>query len=172
MDPFTGEIRIFAGKYAPLNWLFCEGQLLPIRQYSALFRVLATQYGGDGKINFAIPDLRGRIPLHYGNGPGLTPRAIGENGGASSVKLEAAQMPAHNHVPACHSAQGDADPTNAIWTNTVGLSGAKIYGPTPEVDMNPSALGSVGGGQAHNNNQPYVALNFIICFNGINPPRT
>jgi microcystin-dependent protein len=172
MDPFVGEIRLFAGKYAPKNWLLCEGQIIPIRQYSALFSVLDTQYGGDGKSNFALPDLRGRISLHQGEGPGLTSRGIGEKGGASSIQLDADQMPAHNHVPACHSAQGDGDPTNAVWTNTVGLSGAKIYGPTPEVDMSPSALGAVGGGQAHNNNQPYVALNYIICFDGIYPPRT
>ncbi|KIL35592.1 hypothetical protein SD71_12640 [Cohnella kolymensis] len=172
MDPYLGEIRLFAGNFAPRGWALCNGQLMPISQNTALFSILGTQYGGNGTTNFALPDFRGRAPVHQGQGPGLTARTIGEMGGSSSVTLQATQIPSHTHVPNCQSAQGIADPTGAIWTNSGGLRGLAVYGPTPEVGMSPTAVQAAGGSQPHNNMQPSLGLNYIIALEGVFPPRS
>jgi microcystin-dependent protein len=171
MDPYLGEIRLFAGNFAPKDWALCNGQLLPIQQYSALFSLIGDRYGGNGQTNFALPDLRGKAPVHQGNGSGLTPRSVGESGGSPSVTLQIPNIPAHTHTPNSQSSQGVADPTNAIWTNTVGLRGPKFYGPTPDTLMNPQAIQASGGSQPHNNMQPYLGLNYIISLSGIYPSR-
>jgi microcystin-dependent protein len=173
MDPYVGEIRLFAGSFAPRDWALCNGQLLPIQQNTALFSLLGTQYGGNGQTNFALPDLQGKAPVHQGQGPGLTPRVVGEIDGSSTAPLLINQIPAHTHVPNSQSSQGVADPTNAIWTNTVGLRGPQFYGPTPDTDtqMSLQAIQVSGGSQPHNNMQPYLGLNYIIALTGIFPPR-
>ncbi|MFC5649788.1 phage tail protein [Paenibacillus solisilvae] len=171
MDSYIGEIRLFAGSFAPRNWALCNGQLLSIAQNTALFSLLGTQYGGDGRVTFALPDLQGRAPLHQGEGPGLTARTVGESGGGSSVVLNINEIPAHTHVPNAQSSQGAADPTNAIWTNTAGLRGPQIYSAAPDHSMSPQAVQVSGGSQPHNNMQPYVGVNYIISLTGIYPPR-
>lgn len=171
MDPFIGEIRIFAGNFAPYGWAFCNGQLLPIAQNTALFSLLGTTYGGDGKTNFALPNLQGRAPMHEGAGPGLTPRTLGEIGGDASVTLLTSEMPMHNHtISGCTSPGSQADPTNAVW-GTSGRGKAPAYSTTGDTDMNLQSLNSTGGSQPHNNRQPYLALSFIIAMQGIFPSR-
>ena len=171
MDPYIGEIRLFAGIFAPKDWAFCNGQLLSIAQNSLLYSILGVQYGGDGKVTFALPDLRGRAPMQQGAGAELTPRKVGESGGSSSVTLLLSEIPAHTHVPNAQSAQGVADPTNAIWTNTVGLRGPQYYGTTPNAPMSPLAIQVTGDSQPHNNMQPYLGLNYIISLKGSFPSR-
>jgi microcystin-dependent protein len=166
MDPYLGEIRLFAGNFAPKDWALCNGQLLPIAQYTALFSLLGTNYGGNGTTNFALPDLQGRAPMHQ-----VTPSAVGVTGGSPTVTLLLNEIPAHTHAPNSQSSQGVADPTNAIWTNTVGLRGPQFYGSTPDTSMNPQAIQASGGGQSHNNMQPYLGLNYIIALSGIFPSR-
>lgn len=172
MDPFVGEIRLFAGNFAPQNWAFCNGQLLPISQNTALYSLLGTQYGGDGKVNFALPNLQGRVPLHHGQGPGLTNRSIGQEAGSAAVTLLESELPSHSHVPGSQSVtNGVTDPTGAVWTNSAGLSGQRIYGTAPDTPMSPTALQPSGGSFPHNNMQPYLGLNFIIALQGVYPPR-
>ncbi len=176
MEPFIGEIRQFAGNFAPRGWLLCAGQLLPISSNTALFSILGTQYGGDGRTTFALPDLRGRAPMGQGNGPGLTPRQMGEQPGVAAVTLTAAEMPSHNHIPnASDSSSGNvASPKNNVWALTPGQrgsGGAPIYNGDVDTSMHPQALGVTGEGQPHNNMQPFLALNFIIASEGIFPQR-
>lgn len=171
MDPFIGEIRIFGGNFPPKGWAFCDGALLQIRQYTALFAILGTTYGGDGKNTFALPDLRDKAALHFGAGPGLTRRDLGKAGGTTNVRLSVEQMPNHTHVPNCQSASAQDDPTNAIWATT-GRSSPSVYADTPDVAMNQQAILPAGGGQPHYNMQPYLGVNFIIALNGIFPPHS
>lgn len=174
MEPFIGEIRLFAGSYAPVGWALCNGQLVPLGQNTALYSLIGTTYGGDGKTNFALPNLKGRAPMHAGAGPGLTPHYLGEAGGKASVPLVAGQMPAHSHVPGCYDGPGNADaPTDAVWAGKAGRGAVAAYAPAPTADgaMNAQALSSMGSGKAHNNRQPYLGLNFIIALNGIFPQR-
>lgn len=171
MDPFIGEIRIFAGNFPPKGWAFCDGTLLQIRQNTALFAILGAAYGGDGKNTFALPDLRGKAALHFGAGPGLTPRNLGKAGGATNVSLTAEQMPNHTHVPQCQGAASQDDPTNAIWAAT-GRSSPSVYTDTSNVAMNTQAILPAGGGQPHYNMQPYLGVNFIIATAGIFPPHS
>ncbi|GFN33783.1 phage tail protein [Paenibacillus xylaniclasticus] len=170
-DAYIGEIRMFAGDYAPKDWAFCEGQLVSIQQNQALFSILGTMYGGDGKTNFALPDLRGRVPIQYGQGPGLSPRTQGVPGGSAAVTLLENQMPAHNHVPQGGGAADKTDPAGAVWGAT-GRSGTQLYDGTINVDMNPMALQQAGNSQQHNNMQPYLSCSFIICIRGYFPPRS
>lgn len=172
-EAYIGEIRIFAGNFAPANWALCNGQLLPLNQNTALFSILGTQYGGNGINNFALPDLRGAAPLHQGAGPGLTPRFIGEGGGANTVTLLEEQMPVHNHTASCVSTPSTDTPDGMIWANTSGRGAPVIYSPLANstTQMNPQTLGVAGSSQPHNNMQPYLALNFIICLRGNFPPR-
>lgn len=166
MDQFVGEIRIFPGNFAPKGWAFCNGQLMPIAQNTALFSLLGTYYGGDGKSTFGLPNLQGSAPMFWGQGPGLSPHQIGETGGAATVTLNSTQIPAHNHT-----IQGTSDASQANPSNTVGLGSAGIYGPTPANTAMGNAIGLAGGNLPHNNMQPYLGLNFIIALQGIFPPR-
>jgi microcystin-dependent protein len=155
---------MFAGNFAPANWALCNGQLLPISSYEALFTLLGTTYGGDGMNTFAVPDLRGRVPVHQGQGPGLTNCVIGQPGGAESVTLSPAQMSMHAHNPACNSQPGTStDPTNNFWAASSDLS------PYSDQTLNATMFSSAGGSQPHENMMPYVATNYIIALFGIYP---
>jgi microcystin-dependent protein len=168
-DPFVAEIRIFGGNFAPIGWAFCDGQLMPISQNTALFSLLGTNYGGDGRTTFGLPDLRGRSPLHQGQGPGLTSRSLGEPAGVETVTLTQSQIPLHTHALAGGAAAGATNPA----ANLLGKpASAKIYGPaTSTVPMSTAAIGPTGQNQAHDNRQPYLVLSFIIALQGIFPPR-
>jgi microcystin-dependent protein len=167
-DQFVAEIRMFAGNFAPTGWAVCNGQLIPIAQNTALFSLLGTTYGGNGTTNFALPNLQGRAPMHPGQGPSLSPRVLGEQGGEESVTLLASEMPDHNHP----FAPVGAAATTGVPTNNVSLAqtavGNNIYGLAADLQ----SLGTPSGGsQPHNNMQPYLTLNFIIALQGIFPPR-
>jgi microcystin-dependent protein len=173
-NQFVAEIRIFAGNFAPTGWATCDGQLLPISQNTALFSLLGTTYGGDGKSNFALPNLQASAPLQQGQGPGLSLRDLGEIGGEQNVTLLQTEMPAHNHTAVAASGTGQPDPTNNAWA-----SGAKgfgsIYSPSvlaSNAQMSPAALSINGSSQPHNNMMPYLCLTFIIALQGIFPPRS
>lgn len=170
MDVFVGEIRLFAGKFAPAGWLFCNGQVLPISRYPDLFQVLQNTYGGDAKRGiFALPDLRGRVPMGAGTGVNLTPRVLGNASGSSAVTLTLQQMPSHSHdvkgkkTPT--PATSKTDPKNNIWSDTT--STVKIYtDSTPNTTMAQKVVSSFGGDKAHNNIQPCVGINYIISIEG------
>jgi microcystin-dependent protein len=177
-DPFIGEIRIFGGNFPPMGWALCQGQLLSIAQNTALFAILGTQYGGDGKTTFALPDLRGRVPISQGAGTGLTPRSMGEEGGSAYVTLLTSEMPAHNHTASAVPATGSStNPEGTVWAQTTGggrgqPAAAPLYtANSPNTTMSPMALAPAGGSQPHNNMQPYVGMNYIIALQGIFPPR-
>lgn len=167
MDPFVGEIRVVGFNFAPTGWALCNGQLLPISQNTALFSLLGTTYGGDGKSNFALPNLQGRAVMHPGNGPGLTTRYLGETGGTASETLSQAQMPAHNH--ALNAASGSASTGTPSGANSLAAGTVNTYGAA--TNMVPMGEAK-GGGQPHNNMQPYEVLNFVIALQGIYPPRS
>lgn len=181
MEPMIGEVRIFAGNFAPRSWALCEGQLLPISQNSALFSILGTTYGGDGRTTFALPDLRGRVAIGPGRGPGLTDRRLGERSGQETHVLTTLEMPSHNHNASVTVSVGtntDSAGSNEGSGNTLG-AGANIYNSTaPEAGEDlggVSATGQVlnnGGSQAHNNMQPYLAVNYIIALQGVFPSRS
>ncbi len=175
-DPFIGEIRVFGGNFAPKGWALCNGQLMAIVQNTALFSILGTRYGGDGRTTFGLPNLQGSAPMHQGAGPGLTPRSLGEKGGSPYVTLLTSEMPAHTHTPMGDGAAGSATAsvaTNNVWGSASNRSGSSIYTNDPSrVQMSPMALGVSGGSQPHNNMQPYLGLNFIIALEGIFPPRS
>lgn len=177
-DAYIGEIRIFAGNFAPKGWALCNGQLMAITQNTALFSILGVQYGGDGKTNFALPNLNGRAPIGQGAGPGLTPRTVGQAVGSETVSLLASEMPAHTHVPMGNTQVGSTnDPANAVWAEfgVVGRGGVtpvNLFNPTPDTQMAPLALNTSGGSQPHNNMQPFLAMNYIICLQGEFPPRS
>lgn len=162
---------MFAGNFAPRGWALCDGSLLAISTNTALFSILGTTYGGDGRTTFALPDLRGRLPMHPGNGPGLTPRVLGESSGTETVTLVASQMPAHNHVVGCHSAADQSAPANSI-PATEATGGAPVYSSLPaDGTMNPAMIGIAGGSQPHANMPPYLCVNFIIATEGVFPSR-
>lgn len=170
-DPFIAEVKIWAGNFAPRNWAFCNGQLLPISQNTALFSLVGVTYGGDGRNTFALPDLQGRAPMHPGNGPGLAPRRLGERGGVETVTLTANQMPAHNHTLGAQSSPGDlSDPTERSLARSSG--GFAYHAVDSTVQMDAQALTNTGNGQPHNNMQPFLALSFIIALMGIYPARS
>jgi microcystin-dependent protein len=176
MDAYIGEIRMFCGTFAPQNWAFCEGQLMAISSNTALFSILGVMYGGDGKVTFSLPDLRGSVPINQGAGPGLTQRSVGEMGGSESVTLLPQEMPAHNHLAMGSSAKGTANsPKDAIWsqfsTGNRPPVPTMLYAETPDVTMAPDALGLAGGNMQHNNMQPYLPVRFIISLTGIYPSR-
>ncbi|MDQ1708523.1 MAG: hypothetical protein QOJ88_1734 [Pyrinomonadaceae bacterium] len=175
-DPFVAEIRIFPFNFPPTGWAFCDGQLMPISQNTALFSLLGTTYGGDGKSTFALPDLQGRSPMHPGQGPGLSLHDLGEEGGSETVSLLPTEIPAHAHnVGRATEANGDSvTPVGSIWAQTPGGRGSIFtYAPAPATAvMNANAIKPTGGGQPHNNMQPYLTLNFCIALQGVFPPRT
>jgi microcystin-dependent protein len=173
MDPFVAEIRIFPFNFAPKGWAFCDGQLLPISQNTALFSLLGTTYGGDGQSTFALPDMQGNAPMHPGQGPGLSLHDLGETGGSDTVTLLESEMPAHTHalmaapnislvkLPGPNVAMARSRNGNAYQDTQGNL-----------IAMNANAIGPTGGGQPHNNMQPYLTLNFNIALQGVFPPRT
>lgn len=174
-NPFVAEIRIFSGNFAPKGWAFCDGQLLPISQNTALFSLLGTTYGGDGKSNFALPDLQGASPMQQGQGPGLSLRNLGEISGEQTVTLLQSEMPAHGHSFQAATVPGSSnDPT----TKTFGVAARgrpAAYAPSSpptNVQMSPFALSVTGGDLPHNNMPPYLCLTFIIALQGVYPPRT
>jgi len=176
MDPFLGEIRLFAGNFPPRDWAFCNGQLMTIQSNTALFSLLGTMYGGDGVRTFGLPNLMDRVPIGMGAGSGLTPRTQGEVGGSSGVTLTQQEMPAHTHQAAGVASNGDGNsPVGAVWaqysTASRPVVHANVYGASADVTMAPTALAPTGNSQPHNNMQPYMAMNFIIALNGIFPQR-
>jgi microcystin-dependent protein len=177
MDQFLGEIRMTGFNFAPNGWALCNGQTLSISENSALFALLGTFYGGNGVSTFNLPDLQGRVPIHQGNGPGLSPYVIGENGGTENVTLLSNQMPAHNHLVGVNNQNGgNADPTNAILAvgNTGGRSPAATDDYTTSAatgNLAANAVSIAGGNQPHSNLQPFLTVNFIIALTGIFPSR-
>lgn len=171
-DNFVGEIRLVGFNFAPTGWAQCNGQLLPISQNTALFSLLGTMYGGDGKTTFALPNLQGNAPMHRGQGPGLSDRVQGEVGGESAVTLLTTEMPAHAHQASGVAGSGQTSPQNNVWGQLPGRTAPPLYSSSnPDVTMNPLALGVAGSSFPHNNLQPYLVLNFIIAMQGIFPPR-
>lgn len=174
-DPFVAEIRIFPFNFAPKGWAFCDGQLMPISQNTALFSLLGTTYGGDGKSTFALPDLQGRAPMHPGQGPGLSLHDLGETGGSETVTLLTSEMPLHPHQVgrALGSDGNQTTPVNNIWAQMpIGRAVVNIYHEKPPTGpMNNTAIGPAGGDQPHNNMQPYLTLNFCIALQGVFPAR-
>lgn len=166
-QPYVGEIRMFAGNFAPAGWMFCEGQLLPISENETLFNLIGTTYGGDGQSTFALPDLRGRIPVHQGNG-----FILAETGGAEEITLTVNQIPAHSHPALASTSLGNqSDPANNVVAQTTGSFSPYIEA-VPNANMNPLVISSVGGSQPHTNFQPYLCVDFIISLFGIFPTPT
>jgi microcystin-dependent protein len=170
-DPFVAEIRMFGFNFAPKGWAACNGQLLPISQNTALFSLLGTNFGGDGKVTFGLPNLGDRFALGVGQGPGLTTRDVGEVGGSSSVSLIGTEMPAHSHaLLAGASAQTDSPAGAALAPPAAGALAYRI--PGSQVAMAADSTGAAGSGQPHENMPPYLAVNFCIAMQGIFPPRS
>src|SRR5688500_8593073 len=172
-DPFVAEIRIFPFNFAPKGWAWCDGQLLPLSQNTALFSLLGTTYGGNGKSNFALPDLQGRAPMHPGQGPGLSLHDLGETGGSETVSLLESEIPAH-----AHSINANATPANLAapsvaraWARTQPGTPYKAPAGQPLVPFAPEALAPAGGDQPHNNMMPYLTFYFCIALQGVFPPR-
>lgn len=168
-EPFIAEIRIFAGNFAPRGWAFCDGQLLPITQNTALFSLIGTTYGGDGRTTTALPNLQGRAPMHAGRGPGLTDRRLGQRGGADNITLSEAQMPSHTHQQ--RAAERRARNESPSATATLGEAGETTFATSADVNMAAEAVLNKGGSQPHNNMQPYLAMYFIIALVGSYPSR-
>lgn len=176
-DPFVAEIRIFPFNFAPRGWAFCDGQLLPLSQNTALFSLLGTTYGGNGKSNFALPDLQGRAPMHPGQGPGLSLHDLGESGGSDTVSLLESEIPSHSHAISMSNAQSDEEglknPIGAAFGRQVGTNPIYVaQAGNPVVAFAPEALSPAGGDQPHNNMMPYLTLTFCIALQGVFPPRT
>jgi len=172
MDPFVAEIRIFPFNFAPKGWAFCDGQLLPLSQNTALFSLLGTTYGGDGKSNFALPDMQGNAPMHPGQGPGLSLHDLGETGGSETVTLLESEIPAHSHSLMVDAADPGEDRTPAGEALARSTGGNLYAAPTSVVQLSFNATSPAGGDQPHNNMQPYLTLSFCIALQGVFPPRT
>ncbi len=168
-DPFVAEIRIFPFNFAPKGWAWCNGQLLPISQNTALFSLLGTTYGGDGKSTFALPDMQGNAPIHAGQGPGLSLYDLGQMGGSETVTLLQSEIPAHSHSLSASAEAGDTNLPSGNFTGT----GSSIYAPPNQlVGMSPQALAIAGGSLPHNNLMPYLTFYFNIALQGVYPPRS
>src|SRR3954451_15732974 len=174
-DPFLAEIRMFGGNFAPNGWALCNGQLMSISQNTALFSLLGTTYGGDGRVTFGLPDLRGMSPMQQGQGPGLSPRYLGETGGTEAVTLQQTEMPIHTHLVQTVDGPGDVNsPAGAVFAQaSEGRVTDRIYGSSanPNAIMHAQSYGLAGGNQPHNNMPPYLTLTFIIALQGIFPQR-
>ena len=169
-EPFVGEVRMFGGNFAPRGWAFCDGQLLAVSQNDALFSLLGTIYGGDGRTTFGLPDLRGRIPIHAGSGPGLSPRRLGAKGGAENVTLTVNQLPSHSHgFYASNSFAVSTEPGG----NAMVSSDQNLYrtGTTPTVNTSTASITNIGGSRSHTNLMPFLCINYIIALFGIYPSR-
>ena len=169
-DPFVAEIRIFPFTFAPKGWAFCNGQILPISQNTALFSLLGTTYGGDGKSTFALPNLQGSAAMHPGQGPGLSSHDLGEIGGSDTVTLLQNEIPVHTH--AANASQGDGlerTPKDQLLATGIGIS--QYQAPGALTNLSPNSVTPAGGGLPHNNLQPYLAMNFNIALQGVFPPR-
>lgn len=180
-NPFIGEVVMFGGNFAPRGWAFCDGRLLAISQNTALFSILGTTYGGDGRTTFGLPDLRGRTPIGARQGPGLTNRLLGSRGGSEAVVLTANQMPAHNHsatstANAVTPAGNSNDATGNFWADDAGVSSGTYHSGPANTTMSSAAVQTTvanneGGGQSHPNMQPYQGVSFIIAIQGVFPSR-
>ena len=170
-DNSVGEIRMFAGNFAPRGWSFCDGQLLDLNQFDALFSLLGTFYGGDGRTTFGLPDLRGRLPIHMGTGPGLTTRPLGQMSGSETASLTTAQLPMHTHKFGAATTEATAtNPTDAVIAQGVGTS---FYAEAaPDTALASRSLNIAGGNQEHDNLMPALCVNFIIALTGLYPSRT
>ena len=167
-QPYVGELRMFAGNFAPAGWMFCEGQLLPISEYETLFNLIGTTYGGDGQSTFALPDLRGRVPIHQGNA-----FVLAETGGAETVTLTVNQIPAHSHAPLGSTNTGTGtQAAGNVLSNLAGATNAAYGTDAPATNLSPQSMSSVGGSQPHTNFQPYLCVDFIISLFGIFPSPT
>src|SRR5688500_6825008 len=165
-QPYVGEVRMFAGNFAPAGWMFCDGRLLPISENETLFQLIGTTYGGDGQSTFGMPDLRGRLPMHQGNG-----FILAETGGAEEITLTTSQIPAHTHPLLCNSGgASEASPANAVYAEQLAVSAYQSFAPIAPTAQ--QAIGPVGGSQPHTNFQPYLCVNFIISLFGIFPSPT
>jgi len=170
-EPYVGEIRMFAGNFAPAGWMFCDGQILPISENEVLFQLIGTTYGGDGQETFALPDLRGRLPVHQGTGPGGRSFIIGEAAGVEQVTLTTQQLPSHTH-PLLASADPANSPNPAAHVLAEPLSTTPYVQDTPGVPLSPQAVAPAGGSQPHENLQPFLCVNYIISLFGIFPSPT
>ncbi len=169
--PYIGEIRMFGGNFAPAGWAFCDGSIMAISENDALFNLIGTTYGGDGQETFALPDLRGRLPIHTGTGPGLSTRILAESGGTESVTLNVSQVPGHTHAFLGSSSQAsELSPAGAVIASPTNID---LYRPgsTPAQAMASNAISPVGGSQPHDNTQPYLCISFIISLFGIFPAQ-
>jgi microcystin-dependent protein len=172
MNPFIGEIKMFAGNFAPRTWAFCDGQLLAISQNSALFSILGTTYGGDGRTTFGLPDLRGRAAIGPRSGPGLSHYDLGQKGGVETVALTTNQMPAHNHyIRAVTSAGNSPSPSGRLLADSAAFDN-EFSNATPNTSMSSTMVANEGGSLAHENRQPFLALNYIIALFGVYPSRS
>ena len=168
-DPYIGQINLFGGNFAPRGYALCQGGLLQIAQHTALFSIIGTIYGGDGRVTFGLPNLQSRAPMFWGHGPGLTPRTIGEVGGAETVTLNEAE-----NAPHSHPMQAGTAPSSNTPAQNLGIGNASLFAApsSPELVMNSLAVDSAGSGVAHSNVQPFLAVSFIIALEGVYPPRS
>ncbi len=170
-EPFVGEIRMFAGNFAPRGWAFCDGQLLSVSQNDALFSLLGTIYGGDGRTTFGLPDMRGRIPIHAGSGPGLTPRNLGAKAGVENVTLTVNQLPSHTHpMTASTTVSSDNNPQGQLTGESPSVS--VYFEGDANVDLSTNAVTQIGGSRSHTNLMPFLCVHFIIALFGIYPSRS
>jgi microcystin-dependent protein len=170
MEPFLGQIQAFGFNFAPRGWAFCNGQLIAIMQNQALYSLLGTIYGGDGRSTFALPDLRGRISLHQGNGPGLSDYTIGEKAGAERVTLTTYELPSHTHTAkVVATSPNSAKPSGT----SIATPDSEVYSTAnPDTDLNIKTIGNTGGGQSHENRPPFLVINWCIALQGVFPSRS
>lgn len=175
-QPYVGEIRMFAGNFPPVGWMFCDGGTLPISENETLYQLIGTTYGGDGEETFNLPNLQSRIPIHMGNGPDGANYQLAEAAGVESVTLTIQQIPVHNHPLLASTGQGVASPANAVLTVPTGAQGLRTYnntaGTVPNQTLHPATIAPIGGSQPHENCQPFLCVNFIISLFGLFPSPT
>ncbi len=172
-NPFLAEIRAFGFNFAPVNWLLCNGQLLPVSQYAALFSLLGTNFGGNGTTNFGLPNLQGDVPMHWGNGAGLSPYVLGQPSGSSTVQLLITQMPSHRHsVQVANKGAVNTTPGPSLWLGDSADAAAYTTSGTTNTTLAQTAIGVAGNSQPHENMQPYLTVNFCISTSGVYPTRS